>query len=123
MSYVFQYKNLYLESGEIISINVSKGFQIITTDTMSLYEITQAGTTKATRIKVSAEIRNNADNKFDSWTNLIGIKPSETLTILGRNWGNFFLETLETDISDLAPDNGILLMKMDLTFVQVVDFS
>jgi hypothetical protein len=123
MANVAQYKNLYLESGEITSISVNKSFQIVSTDTMSLYEITQAGTIKATKIKISAEIRNNADTRFDAWNNLIFSKPSETLILLNRNWGNFFLESLDVNVSDLSPDGGILLMKMDLSFTQVVDFS
>jgi hypothetical protein len=120
---VIQYKNLSLESSEITNISINKQFQIVSNDSISLYELTQAGTTKANKIRVSAEVRNNADSRFTEWSNLIDTKPTETLIILNRNWGDYFLDSIDFDISDLSPDASILLMKMNLSFTETIDFS
>jgi hypothetical protein len=120
---VLAYKNIILTSDEILSVNLEKSIQINATDTILLYEVTQIGILKANRFSVSAEIRNDTHNKFLDWHDILNTKPTENLNVFSVDWGNYFLEKTNFSVNSLSPDGTILQMKMDLSFIEFVNFS
>jgi hypothetical protein len=122
MAAILSYKNLILDSSEIINISLEKSIGVVSTDTMALYEVTQYGVLKANRFNISANIRNNADTKFIAWNDLMNLKPTEKLTVWGRDWGDFLIEKMSIDVTDLAPDGFILQISLKLDFIQAINF-
>jgi hypothetical protein len=122
MATVFTYKNLTLDSSEIVDIDFEKSLNINTTETISFTEMTQAGVLKANRISISTEIRNNTDSKFIQWHDLFNTIPTENLTLFNRSWSNYFFEKMNIKVETLAPDGTILYMKMNLGFVEAITF-
>jgi hypothetical protein len=123
MSVLLSYSTLSLNSDEINSMRVTRGMKLNSQDTMQSVEITQSGVLKATRMEIETTIRKSAGTKFTSWYDLFGGKPLDTLIILGRNWGNYHFENLEFQIDDFAPDGDVLIMKMNMSFVQNINFA
>lgn len=123
MTTVLTYDGLTIDSSELKSIDLDKSVQVNTKDTMVLYELSQVGTLKCTRISIEAEIRQNASTKFSQWYNKVKDKPTATLSVLFRTWGNYLLEKVNIKVVDLAPDGDILIMSLSLSFIEYVNFE
>lgn len=123
MTTILTYDAITLDSSEIKSISIERNVQVNTQDTMVLYELSQAGTLKCNRINIEAEIRQNASAKFSQWYNKIAEKPTASLSAIFRTWGNYLLEKVAVNITDLAPDGDILIMSLSLSFVEYINFE
>lgn len=128
MSAIFSYgisstNVLNLDSSEITNLRISRAMQVNTQDTLSLYEITQAGVLRAQRISIDVALRKNAYIRFDDWLNKFNQKPLEKLIILNRDWGDYHFENINFTIDSLDGDGQLLETKMTIDFIQNINFS
>lgn len=117
------YSGLNIDSSELISIKINRSLQVNSQETLALYELTQAGVLKALRFSISANIRNDADNKLVNWLNKFASKPLDNLIILGKNWGDYHFENIDIDVEDFENTNTIIAFKMNLNFTQYINFT
>lgn len=113
---------LELDSTELKRVRCRRNVVINSVETLALYELTSVGVLRATRFEIQATIRLGASIQFTLWNNQLNAKTTETLTILARNWGNFYLENTDYDVIDIAQDGDILTMDLSASFVGGVNF-
>lgn len=122
MTTLLTYDTVTLLTSEIINFNYSREFTISKASTVGDKEITQPANLTPTTFKIEAYIRDNATTKFTSWVQKISEKPLYDLQFLTRNWGKYYLSSLEISSDELDDNGDILRFSMSLTFINNQNF-
>lgn len=122
MTTLLTYDTVTLQSSEVISFTYNRDFKINNASTVGDKEITQPGNLSPTIIKVEAQIRDNASVKFTSWIQKLSDKPLFDLLFLTRNFGKYYLSSLDISSDEFGDDGNILRFDMSLTFINNQNF-
>lgn len=122
MTTLLTYDTVTLLSSEIISFSYNREFTISKASTVGDKEITQPSNLTPTTFKIETYIRDNAATKFSAWIQKLSEKPLYDLQFLTRNWGKYYLSSLEISSDELGDDGDILRFSMSLTFINNQNF-
>ena len=122
MTTLLTYDTVTLDTSEIINFSYNREFKISNSSTVGDKEITQPGNLSPTVIKIEAYIRDNASTKFTNWTQKLSEKPLYDLIFLTRNFGKYYLSSLDISSDELGDDGDVLRFSMSVTFINNQNF-
>lgn len=122
MTTLLTYDTVTLDTSEIINFSYNREFKISNSATVGDREITQPGNLSPTIIKIEAYIRNNASTKFTAWVQKLSEKPLYDLLFLTRNFGKYYLSSLDISSNELGDDGDVLRFSMSITFINNQNF-
>lgn len=112
-----------LDSGDLISLNISQEFKINELPTINSQTITNPGNLSPRMVRVTARFTNNAGTKFNTWFDLFLTRALENLTMPTRTLGLFYFSSINIDATELANDRDFLRLDVTLEFTQYFNFS
>lgn len=122
MTTLLTYDTVTLDTSEILNFSYNREFKISNSPTVGDKEITQPGNLSPTMIKIEAYIRDNASIKFTAWVQKLSEKPLYDLLFLGRNFGKYYLSSLDISSDELDDNGDVLRFSMSITFINNQNF-